>query len=92
MTHVDARGLLCPAPLLRLARVARDAPDGTRVDVWATDLAAEPDVRAWARMRGHEFLGAAPLGLRAGDDDGAAPGDAVVISVRVVRPGRGGAS
>ena len=54
---VDARGLRCPLPVIRLAQVARDSPAGTVVEVWATDPAARADVPAWCRMRGHDYLG-----------------------------------
>lgn len=91
---VDARGQRCPVPVLRLAKLARDAPDGTEVEVWATDPAAAPDIRAWARMRGHEFLGSEPWTGdplprdESGntDDDGPGAGAVVVVRVRVVRP------
>ncbi len=53
---VDARGLLCPAPIIRLARAARTLPAGTVVTVLATDPAAAVDVPAWARMRGHTVV------------------------------------
>lgn len=53
---VDARGLLCPAPVIALARAARQAPAGTTITVLATDPAAAVDVPAWARMRGHQVL------------------------------------
>ncbi|MBO9554024.1 sulfurtransferase TusA family protein [Cellulomonas sp.] len=55
---VDARGLRCPAPVIRLARAARDVPAGTELTVLATDPAAVHDVPAWARMRGHELVSA----------------------------------
>ena len=58
---VDARGLRCPAPIILLARAARDAPDGTMLEVWWTDPAAETDIGAWARMRGHQEFGTEPL-------------------------------
>ncbi len=54
---VDARGLRCPMPVIRLAKAARDLPDGAVVTVLATDPAARHDVPAWARMRGHTLLG-----------------------------------
>ena len=63
MTTVDARGLRCPAPVIRLARAAADAAPGTELTVLATDPAAVHDVPAWARMRGHELVGSA-------EDDG----------------------
>ena len=83
MTVVDARGLRCPLPVLRLAKVAASAADGEEIELWATDPAAEPDVRAWARMRGHDLLGSGPLEKENDDGDLEA---AVVVTVRVVRP------
>ena len=53
---IDARGLLCPIPVIRLARAAVDAAPGTVITVWATDPAARLDVPAWARMRGHKVV------------------------------------
>jgi len=55
---VDARGLACPVPVIRLAQHAREATPGTVVEVWATDPAAAADVPAWCRMRGQDYLGA----------------------------------
>lgn len=56
MIVVDARGLRCPAPVIRLARAAKDAPPGSTLTVLATDPAAVHDVPAWARMRGHVMV------------------------------------
>lgn len=53
---VDARGLACPLPVIRLAASARDLPDGALVTVLWTDPAAEHDIPAWARMRGHHVV------------------------------------
>ncbi|MCB7135508.1 sulfurtransferase TusA family protein [Cellulosimicrobium marinum] len=53
---VDARGLRCPLPVIRLAAAARDREAGTRLTVWSTDPAARLDVPAWARMRGHRVV------------------------------------
>ncbi|GAA4123436.1 hypothetical protein GCM10022415_28560 [Knoellia locipacati] len=50
---LDARGLKCPLPVIRLARLARDLPAGTTLHVLADDPAAESDIPAWTRMRGH---------------------------------------
>jgi tRNA 2-thiouridine synthesizing protein A len=50
---LDARGLTCPLPVIRLARLARGLPAGTSLTVLADDPAAESDIPAWARMRGH---------------------------------------
>lgn len=53
---VDARGLSCPLPIIRLARTSAGLPPGTLVAVRWTDPAARYDVPAWARMRGHEVV------------------------------------
>jgi tRNA 2-thiouridine synthesizing protein A len=53
---VDARGLRCPLPVIRLAAAARDHGTGDLLTVWSTDPAARLDVPAWARMRGHRVV------------------------------------
>ena len=57
---VDARGLRCPLPVIRLAQAARDAAPGAVMEVWATDAAARADIPAWCRMRGQDYLGEVP--------------------------------
>lgn len=53
---VDARGLRCPLPVLRLAAAVRGMPAGATATVLASDPAVEHDVPAWCAMRGHEVL------------------------------------
>jgi TusA-related sulfurtransferase len=57
---VDARGRLCPLPIIDLARAAADVPPGTLIAVVADDPAAAADVPAWCRMRGQDYLGERP--------------------------------
>ena len=57
---VDARGRRCPLPILDLARHIGDVEVGATVTVEADDPAADPDVRAWCRLRRHEFVGVVP--------------------------------
>lgn len=71
---VDARGLRCPAPVIALARAARDAQPGAVLTVLATDPAARHDVPAWARMRGHATV------------EVVEDGDAVRVTVRLAPP------
>ncbi len=55
---VDARGLLCPQPLV-LARLALDAAQaGTCIDVWVTDPLAPLDLEALCARLGHTYGGA----------------------------------
>jgi TusA-related sulfurtransferase len=53
---VDARGRRCPLPILDLARHIGTVEVGATITVEADDPAAHPDIRAWCRMRGHEFV------------------------------------
>ena len=62
---VDARGLRCPLPVIRLAGRAKTLEGGTVVTVLATDPAAQHDVPAWARMRGHDVVAVRPPGAEA---------------------------
>jgi len=50
VTRIDARGLKCPWPAIRLARALRDG-DGP-VEIVADDPAAEREIRALALARG----------------------------------------
>ncbi|HEX6886650.1 MAG TPA: sulfurtransferase TusA family protein [Candidatus Nanopelagicales bacterium] len=58
---VDARGTLCPVPIIRLARAAGTLPVGSLVALLSDDPAAEHDVPAWCRLRGHALLAVAEL-------------------------------
>lgn len=53
---VDARGLACPLPVLRAARILRDREAGTLVELLATDPAAEADMAVFCREAGHVLL------------------------------------
>ena len=53
---LDARGLLCPMPVIKAQdRIAGLRP-GTVLEVWATDPGTLADVPAWCRVHGHEVL------------------------------------
>ncbi len=54
---LNARGRRCPLPILDLARHINDVAVGEAVTVEADDPAARPDIAAWCRMRGHDYLG-----------------------------------
>jgi tRNA 2-thiouridine synthesizing protein A len=56
VVEVDARGLRCPIPVIRLGAAVRDLPAGSLVRLLATDPAARSDVAAFCRMRGHELV------------------------------------
>ncbi|WP_306608833.1 sulfurtransferase TusA family protein [Paracoccus yibinensis] len=54
---IDARGLLCPLPVLRLRKVLLDQPAGARVRLWATDAMALIDVPHFCDSAGHRLVG-----------------------------------
>jgi tRNA 2-thiouridine synthesizing protein A len=53
---IDARGLRCPWPALRLARALRTGEHGERFDVLADDPNAEREMRAVAQAAGRELV------------------------------------
>ncbi len=55
--ELDCRGMRCPLPIIRLANNIGDIAVGQTMAVVAEDPAARPDVTAWCRMRGHEYVG-----------------------------------
>ena len=55
--EIDGRGLVCPAPVIELARRIGEVEVGALVALAATDAAARHDVPAWCRMTGQEYVG-----------------------------------
>jgi tRNA 2-thiouridine synthesizing protein A len=54
--ELDTRGLLCPLPVIRTQDRIRSLPNGTTLDVLATDPGVLHDIPAWCRVHGHVFL------------------------------------
>ncbi len=50
---VDARGLICPLPVLRARKALTQVAPGGRIELRATDPAAAKDVRAFCAETGH---------------------------------------
>jgi TusA-related sulfurtransferase len=55
--ELDCRGMLCPRPVIELARRIDSVPVGSILGVVADDTAAAYDIAAWCRMRGQEYVG-----------------------------------
>ncbi len=53
---VDAQGLLCPMPVIRLQQAAADAESGDEIEVIATDPGVRADIPAWCRVHGHHVV------------------------------------
>ncbi len=53
---LDARGLLCPMPVVKAAKEMRTLEPGQVLKLLATDRGSVADVPAWAEDTGNELL------------------------------------
>jgi tRNA 2-thiouridine synthesizing protein A len=54
---LDARGLLCPLPVLKLRKRLKSLKSGDIIALWADDPAAVVDVPHFCNEAGHTLLG-----------------------------------
>lgn len=54
--ELDARGIKCPMPILKLSKALKEVPVGADLTVLADDKGFAPDVRAWCEKTGHELV------------------------------------
>lgn len=54
---VDACGLSCPGPILKMKQAVDAAPGGSLVSITATDPGFARDARSWCRSTGNTFVG-----------------------------------
>jgi TusA-related sulfurtransferase len=72
--EVDARGLMCPMPVLAATKAMRLLEPGQTLRVLATDKGSLSDMPAWAEDNGHELLSSGTEGdtyyfyIRKGED------------------------
>ncbi len=57
-TTLDARGLLCPMPVIKTQNLIQTMPQGERLLILATDPGVLHDIPAWCRVNGHRFISA----------------------------------
>lgn len=50
---VDARGLQCPMPIIKLSQAIKQASSGQTIELISTDRGSCSDVPAWADDMGH---------------------------------------
>ena len=53
---LDVRGKFCPIPVMETAKAINEVQVGDGLEILATDPAADPDIRAWAKRMGHEVV------------------------------------
>ncbi len=54
--YIDACGLQCPGPILRLKKAMDNLPEGNRVSVISTDIGFLRDADAWCNTRGNVLI------------------------------------
>jgi len=54
--QVDARGLVCPMPTIRLGQAIRKVEVGQLVEVWTDDPGSKQNMAAWCKNTGHELV------------------------------------
>ncbi|MEM7000460.1 MAG: sulfurtransferase TusA [Pseudomonadota bacterium] len=54
--ELDARGLLCPEPLMLARKQVREMQSGQVLHILATDPSTERDFQNFCRFVGHELL------------------------------------
>ncbi len=55
--RLDARGLICPLPVIRTQERIQGLDSGALLDIVATDPGVVHDIPAWCRVHGHEIIG-----------------------------------
>ncbi len=59
--RLDAKGLVCPMPVLRTKKALAELEPGQTLEVIATDAASKADIPALLQRLGHELLGVKEL-------------------------------
>ena len=57
---LDAKGLLCPMPIVKLSQKMKTMAPGQVLEVQADDKGAAVDIPAWCQKTGNTFLGSEP--------------------------------
>ena len=55
--QLDAKGLVCPMPIVKTKKAMAELVDGQILEVFATDKGSKADIAAWAETVGHQYIG-----------------------------------
>ena len=53
---IDLKGLLCPMPIIKMAKAIKEVNVGETLEAFSTDPGVMADVPAWCRSTGHELV------------------------------------
>lgn len=54
--NINARGLQCPGPIVKLFNQSKDAQAGDIIKIEVTDHGFKKDVQAWCKKTGNELV------------------------------------
>lgn len=55
---LDTKGLMCPMPIVQLAKKVKEMKSGQTLELLADDVGAKEDVPAWCSRTGNQLVGA----------------------------------
>ena len=53
---LDLKGLLCPMPVVKMAKAIKEVQPGEIIEAFATDPGVMADIPAWCRTTGNELV------------------------------------
>ena len=53
---LDLKGLLCPMPVVKIAKAIKEVQPGEIIEAFATDPGVMADIPAWCRTTGNELV------------------------------------
>lgn len=54
--HIDAKGLKCPMPVIKLQQQVRNTRPGKIIQIVCTDPGAEKDISSWCKVNKHQIV------------------------------------
>ncbi|MDG4812061.1 sulfurtransferase TusA family protein [Hydrogenovibrio sp. 3SP14C1] len=59
-TRIDAKGLKCPMPVIKLQQQTRKSNAGDHLLIECTDPGAEKDITSWCKVNRHKVIHVQP--------------------------------
>jgi len=53
---LDLKGLLCPMPVVKIAKAIKEVQPGEIIEAFATDPGVMADIPAWCRTTGNQLI------------------------------------
>lgn len=53
---LDAKGLMCPMPIVKLSKRMKEMPVGKVLELISDDVGSKEDVPAWAKRTGNKLV------------------------------------